>query len=286
MKHVFLGVLLDIRSNRIAQYKKFFNSYIATGQLSIVPLALEGFDNVAGFDGLHIHEKYGNWLFYNQCLYYTKGVADFTFIYEPDEHLLTAGGGSNSLHDRLRLYYPTYYNMSTAITPSLRHRSNSSLAVLRHRVVTAPDLSYCYLKFGSVTLTKTNLLPLTVTSVLLHTSKVWIATKTKASCQPSGHRVIAYNSSHVAIPLSEAAIYKSGHHEINDKMNEVKSSVASQYKQSIQALESRNARFTDDFTPVLDSKIVLGSRDTMKSPFWQNCDVNHLDNVLKRVFNV
>jgi len=257
----------------MTQYKKYFNDYIITGRLSIVPLALKGFDNVAGFDGLHIHEKYGNWLFYNQCLYYIKGIADFTLIYEPDEHLLPA----NSLRDGLlRAYYPKYYGSHNGSTPSLRHR-----------LVTGPDLNLCYLKFGSISVTsERKLVQLVTSSVLLQTSKVWIATKSMASCHPSGHRMIHYNASYVDIPLSEAVVYVNSHYKVNDIMYEVKNEAVTRYKQLIQAMWNRKAFIIDDFSPISDSRIVIGSNMTMKGPFWQNCDVDHLDNVLKRVFNV
>ncbi len=254
-------------------YKKYFNDYITAGQLSIVPLALEGFDNVAGFDGLHIHEKYGNWLFYNQCLYYTKGLADFTIIYEPDEHLLPA----RSLHDGLlKPYYPSYYGAYNGTSPSLRHRA-----------VMGPDLNPCYLKFGHIGMTnERKLVQLVASSVLLQTSKVWITTKNMASCRPSGHRIISYNTSHVDVHLAEAAVYRSGQYQDQDIASEVGNLAANRYKSIILEIKSRNIDIIDQFSPVSDSRVVIGSNSTMKSPFWQNCDVNHLDNVLKRVFNL
>ena len=254
-------------------YKKYFDGYIMSGRLSIVPLALEGFDNVAGFDGLHVHEKYGNWLFHNQCLYFTKGVADFTIIYEPDEHLISA----SSLRDGLlRSYYPRYFGDRNSTTPSLRHR-----------VAIGPDSNPCYLKFGSIGITnERKLVQLVTSSVLLQTSKVWITTKNMASCHPSGHRIISYNASHVDVHLSEAAVYRSGHYPVTDISQEFLNNAANRYKSLIQEIGSRNADVTDSFSPASDSRVVIGSNSTMKSPFWQNCDVNHLDNVLRRVFNL
>jgi len=123
VEHVVLGMLLDWRSVHMNRYLALLQPFVSRGQVSLSSLALPGFDDVAGFNGLHINEVFAEWLFDNQCLYYSKGIADFVLMMHPHNFLYPSlQNRVASVHDLLSapdgfpLYYdrPRFFHISTA----------------------------------------------------------------------------------------------------------------------------------------------------------------------------
>ena len=47
-----------------------------------------GFDDAAGFNGVGLHSRLADWIFLNQCLYFSKGIADFVVTTSFNEFML------------------------------------------------------------------------------------------------------------------------------------------------------------------------------------------------------
>ena len=88
--HIFLGLLLSPRSPHFSRHAHVLRGYIEREQVSLASLALESFDDAGGFGGVHMQDEYTAMLFHNQCLYFSKGVADFVVLLRPTEFLAPA----------------------------------------------------------------------------------------------------------------------------------------------------------------------------------------------------
>lgn len=100
--HIFLGVLIDIQSATMSQYILVFHKYIQLGKLSIIPLSLVGFEDIAFIYGLIVNISLIENLFMSQCLAMTKGVFDYITILHPYESFYSIDQGhTSSIHSFL-----------------------------------------------------------------------------------------------------------------------------------------------------------------------------------------
>ena len=88
VQHQFLGLLVSAQSPHMSRHKHLLRTFIDRGLVSILPSALPGFDDAAGFGGVHLNEAYAVLLFNNQCLYLSKGVADYVVLLRANEFIL------------------------------------------------------------------------------------------------------------------------------------------------------------------------------------------------------
>ena len=96
--HIFLGLMLSPHSQYWAKYRQVLSAYIEDSRvLSMASMALEGFDDAAGFGGVHLQESYASMLFNNQCLYLSKGVADYVVLSTSTELILPFSMYQNSI---------------------------------------------------------------------------------------------------------------------------------------------------------------------------------------------
>ena len=91
VEHIFMGILLSPRSPHFSRHAHVLRGYIERGQVSLASLALEGYDDAGGFGGVHMQQEYTDMFFHNQCLYLSKGVADFVILLRPTEFLAPTG---------------------------------------------------------------------------------------------------------------------------------------------------------------------------------------------------
>lgn len=94
--HLFIGATLDWESRHMHRHVETLKSYINSGKITISSLSLPGKDDVAGFNGLHINDLLAEWIFLNQCLYYSKGVADFVVNLHANEFIFPIFAGNSS----------------------------------------------------------------------------------------------------------------------------------------------------------------------------------------------
>lgn len=109
-QHIYIGVLVDISSKYIHRYIAALSNFIhlrgkkledsvdsqsIVGRISIISLSNSGYDNVGGFDGIIINNEVIENLFYNQCLYFSKGIFDFVTFLEPNEFIFPVVRGVN-----------------------------------------------------------------------------------------------------------------------------------------------------------------------------------------------
>jgi hypothetical protein len=57
------------------RYMATLRPLISMQRLSVAATNLEGYDKVAGFSGIHLHDEYAELFFMNQCLGYAKGLS-------------------------------------------------------------------------------------------------------------------------------------------------------------------------------------------------------------------
>ena len=90
--HIFLGFMLSPHSQYWAKYRQVLSAYIEDSRvLTMASMALEGFDDAAGFGGVHLQDSYASMLFNNQCLYLSKGVADYIVLLRATELVFPVG---------------------------------------------------------------------------------------------------------------------------------------------------------------------------------------------------
>ena len=90
--HIFLGFMLSPHSQYWAKYRQVLSAYIEDSRvLTMASMALEGFDDAAGFGGVHLQDSYASMLFNNQCLYFSKGVADYIVLLRATELVFPVG---------------------------------------------------------------------------------------------------------------------------------------------------------------------------------------------------
>lgn len=97
-------------------------------KLSIASLALRGFDKIAGFEGIHLHDEFAELFFMNQCLGFVKGFSSLTFFQRLNEILWlppSPGDGSPTLASSIlrnhsSSFRPTIYRASTVVMQTIR----------------------------------------------------------------------------------------------------------------------------------------------------------------------
>lgn len=141
------------------------HNYITKGLVSISSISIDGRDDVAGFRGIHLHDGYADWLFQNQCLYYSKGIADYVSVIRGNQFFLPLKSSSSSskitsMNDILnQLNVDLIGKFSSSFsTPSLLSSSNSPLnknkknnrltgGISRNNRIHTRNFSYCFVKF-------------------------------------------------------------------------------------------------------------------------------------------
>ena len=85
--HQFLGVFLDPQSKVFQQVLQLLGPYIQPGKVSMASMALRGIDDASGFLGAMLIDDYARIIHDQQCLYYSKGIADYVYIAHATEFL-------------------------------------------------------------------------------------------------------------------------------------------------------------------------------------------------------
>ena len=86
--HIFFGLMLSPRSPHWTKYRHVLQSYVDRGQVSLSSMALDNFDDASGFGGVHLQDAYASMIFNNQCLYFSKGIADYIILLRATEFIL------------------------------------------------------------------------------------------------------------------------------------------------------------------------------------------------------
>lgn len=72
--------------------------FVDLNVVSISTLAgLNGYDDAPGILGVHLHPRYAEWIFLNQCLYFNKGLADYVAFWKPTDFVASYQAGSQGL---------------------------------------------------------------------------------------------------------------------------------------------------------------------------------------------
>lgn len=111
--HIFIGIFVDWKSIHYQRFSLALSTYISTGQVTLASISLEGSqaDDVAGFLGAVFLDDYLKWIHHNQCLYMSKGQADYVVIHHASE-MISLSPKFNRLDDLLYSYIakrPCYY---------------------------------------------------------------------------------------------------------------------------------------------------------------------------------
>lgn len=163
--HIYLAVMFDWKSVHMSQYIDIlYDKYISTGLLSIISVGMNGYDDVAGFNGIQISDKFAESFFNNQCLYLSKGVADFVVLANPNSFIfplqsattaVTAISSINTItrssnfnqqsniHNILSPHYQSYY----------KHTDNQFLSVkdrIKAKATKYEASAYCYSTIESI----------------------------------------------------------------------------------------------------------------------------------------
>ena len=104
--HIFLPILLDWNSKYMQRYLTALKSYIASGHVSVISLALKGHDDVSGFNGVHINNQLAERIFMNTCIYLSKGIAKYVVSSKANQFIVPV---LDSLHST----YHHYLNKSS-----------------------------------------------------------------------------------------------------------------------------------------------------------------------------
>eukprot|EP01038_Epipyxis_sp_PR26KG_P004172 gene4172-5939_t len=87
-KHIFLGLYLDKSSKHMQRYRLALDVYIRSGQLTLSSMTMNGVDDVAGMMGMAFNDDYARYYHHQQCLYMSKGVADYVALFHASEFLV------------------------------------------------------------------------------------------------------------------------------------------------------------------------------------------------------
>ena len=107
--HIFVPILLDWNSRYMQRYMIALKSYILSGSVSIVSLALKGHDDISGFNGIHINNLLAERIFMNTCIYMSKGSATYVITSKANQFMVP-------MLDNFHTKYHYYLNKSSKST--------------------------------------------------------------------------------------------------------------------------------------------------------------------------
>lgn len=86
------------------------------------------YDDAAGLLGIHLNERYFEWIFLNQCLYFNKGTYDYVLVMEPTDFIVALPGHFLSLPKFLQAQIDSYRVKvsSSSKSHAMLHNSNSN----------------------------------------------------------------------------------------------------------------------------------------------------------------
>jgi len=64
------------------------NNYIESAQVTVYSTTMPGYDDVPGIGGIQLHDSYALQLFYQQCLYFSKGLAEYVAISAINQYII------------------------------------------------------------------------------------------------------------------------------------------------------------------------------------------------------
>jgi hypothetical protein len=136
------------------------HKYIKEGLVSISSISIDGRDDVAGFRGIHLHDGYSDWLFQNQCLYYSKGIADFVSVIRANQFFLPLSSSSssfkilsmNDILNQLNVDLIGKLSSSSSSSSNLPFNKNKKTnrltgGISRNNRIQTRNFSYCFVKF-------------------------------------------------------------------------------------------------------------------------------------------
>ena len=103
--HIFIGIFLDWKSVHYQRYSLALHTYITAGKVTLSSMSLEGSnaDDVVGILGAEFLADYVKWIHHTQCLYMSKGQANYVVIQHASE-MISLASKFNSLHELLHTY--------------------------------------------------------------------------------------------------------------------------------------------------------------------------------------
>lgn len=87
-RHIFIGLYLDRRSVHMQRYRLALDPWVSAGLVSLMTLALPGYDDVAGFQGVVFIDDYVRYIHQINCLYLSKGIAHRIAFFHSSEFLM------------------------------------------------------------------------------------------------------------------------------------------------------------------------------------------------------
>ena len=117
--HLFIGIYFDWKSVHYQRYSLALSSYISAGRVTLASLSLEGSfaDDVVGILGVVFLDDYVKWIHHSQCLYMSKGQADYIAVFHASE-MMSLTPKFNSLNELLYAYNSNSNGNSNANTKS------------------------------------------------------------------------------------------------------------------------------------------------------------------------
>ena len=64
------------------------HNYIEAAQVTVYSTSMPGYDDVPGLGGIQVHDSYALQLFYQQCLYFSKGLAQYIAISSINQYII------------------------------------------------------------------------------------------------------------------------------------------------------------------------------------------------------
>lgn len=95
IQHIFIGAVLGKTSRNMERLRRFYETFIDDGSVSLVSTAHDDLDLVYSFHGVKWFRDNIKTFHVNMCTYFSKGVADYAGVWDFDEFLLPRGDNKN-----------------------------------------------------------------------------------------------------------------------------------------------------------------------------------------------
>lgn len=93
-EHQFLGLFLDWDSNYMIQLLRILRPFIKSNQISVSSMTLPGYDDASGVLGMMFIDDFTRYIHEQQCLYLSKGHADYVALFHASEFLTFSSSSS------------------------------------------------------------------------------------------------------------------------------------------------------------------------------------------------
>jgi hypothetical protein len=108
------------KSIHMKRYLATLKPLIDQHRLSVASINLHGFDKIAGFAGIHLHDEYAELFFMNMCLGYTKGLAASVYFLRVNEFAVAAEAAIPALLQPVSPSSKVIIKASTVVVPTTK----------------------------------------------------------------------------------------------------------------------------------------------------------------------